>query len=212
MEHQRMRRRRRLARIAGTAGVTALFVAAIWIDLATGIWQQAVIISGIAAGLLTFLLTSLFFDRWTANAAHQRWYPVTHLALTDLLHALCDDERSMVSRGVAVPRSITTAETTDHDAVLIAISEARRSVTDALARWAGFLASSADVRRLMDHIARLALQLDVARDAVLAAESAPTDRAAHDSMTGALTAADRTMNDATAEIEQTLRALHARAD
>lgn len=39
MHHQRVRLRRRIVRIIGSAGVVVLFVAAIWIDIATGLWQ-----------------------------------------------------------------------------------------------------------------------------------------------------------------------------
>lgn len=63
--------RRMVRTLALAAGVVTMAVV-IWIDVATGLWQQVVILSGIAAGLLTFLLTALFLDRWVARADHER--------------------------------------------------------------------------------------------------------------------------------------------
>lgn len=198
------RTRRRIAQIAGFIGLVAVFVIAIWIDLATGLWQQAVILSGIAAGLLTFLLTALFFERWMAGADHRRWYPVTHLALTDLLHALGDEQRSSFGRGEVVPRTIDVDG--DHAAILDGIHDDRREITHALSRWAGFLAASADVQGVMDHVADLALQLDAARDAVIDAEAAPDDAAAEQRMRAAVQTVDDSIAGAVAEIEKALDA------
>lgn len=206
MQQERTLRRRRVTRWAGSAGIVALFVVAIWLDLATGLWQQAVIVSGIAAGLLTFLLTSLFFDHWTARADHQRWAPVTHLALTDLLHALADEGHSRLSHHEIVPRTVSALRS-DATASLGAIASLRSTVTVALARWSGFLAASADVRPLMDQVAALALRMDTARDAVLAAVDRPDDPAAQGAMRLELAAVDRTVRTAIAEIETTLERL-----
>lgn len=202
MQAQSTRARRRIAQIIGFLAVVVVFVVAIWIDLATGLWREAVILSGIAAGLLTFLLTALFFERWMTGAEHRRWYPVTHLALSDLLHALGDEERSEFSRGLVVPRSI--GDHGDHAAMLDAIHSERRAITHALARWAGFLAASADVQELMDRIAELALLLDTARDAVLDAENAPASADAQRSMDAAVRAANASIAGAVQEIERTL--------
>lgn len=202
MQPQNTRTRRRTAQFIGLIAVLVLFVVAIWIDLTTGLWQQAVILSGIAAGLLTFLLTALFFERWMTGAEHRRWYPVTHLALTDLLHALGDEEHSHFSRGAIVARSIDAAA--EHSVVLDAIHRERRAITHALSRWAGFLAASADVQDLMDRIAELALLLDAARDAVLDAETSPTSTDAQRHMDAAVQAANASIAGAVHEIERAL--------
>lgn len=207
MNSQRSRTRRRVAQLIGFAAVVLVFIVAIWIDLTTGLWQQAVILSGIAAGLLTFLLTALFFERWMSGADHRRWYPVTHLALSDLLHALGDEEHSQFSRGVVVPRTIDA--TGDHADVLDAIHKDRRAITHALARWAGFLSASADVQGLMDHIAELALLLDDARDAVLHAEGAPADAGAQTAVQTTLAAANTSIRNTADEIEAALEAFAA---
>lgn len=200
------RRRRRIAQLAGLLVVIGAFGITIWIDLTTGLWQQAVILSGIAAGLLTFVLTALFFERWMASADHRRWYPMTHLALTDLLHSLADEEKSHFGRGTITPRTLDAVG--DYESVLATIVKERHRLSHALARWAGFLSASADVQALMDHIARLALLLDAARDAVLEAEAAPTDPAAQAAMGEALRTVDDAIRASAAEIEQTLEALH----
>ena len=202
MSGQGARARRRIMQFIGFIVVVVLFVVAIWIDLTTGLWQQAVILSGIAAGVLTFLLTALFFERWMAGAEHRRWYPVTHLALTDPLHALGDEEHSHFSRGVIVARSIDASGARAD--VLDAIHSERRAITHALARWAGFLAASADVQDLMDRIAELALLLDAARDAVLDAESSPTSTEAQRDIEAAVQAANASIAGAVHEIERAL--------
>jgi len=202
MPTRQARRRRRNAQLTSVAVLVLVFAVVIWIDLTTGLWQHAVILSGIAAGLLTFLLTALFFEQWMARSAHRRWFPVTHLALTDLLHALGDEERSEFSRGVVVPRSIDALG--DHDSVLAAIHTERRAIAHALARWVGFLAASADVQDLMDRTAELPLLLDDARDAVLHAESSPADAAAQQSMHSALAAVNASIRAVVDEIEATL--------
>lgn len=202
MRDQKARRRQSIVRILGFTALVVVFVGAIWIDLATGVWQQAVILSGIAAGLLTFLLTALFFERWMAGADHRRWLPVTHLALTDLLHALGDEERSELSRGIVVPRSIDPDA--GHDAVLAGIHRDRREISHALARWSGFLSASADAQTLMDHVAQLALLLDEARDAVIDADDAPEDVALRDTARARVHAVNASIAAAAAEIERTL--------
>lgn len=206
MSAQKARSRRRMIQAIGFIVLVLAFGVVVWIDLTTGLWQQAVILAGIAAGLLTFLLTSLVFERWMARAAHTQWFPVTHLALSDLLHSLGDEEHSEFSRGVVVPRSISSG--VDHAATLASIHAERRATTHALARWAGFLAASADVQKLMDHIASLALLLDQARDAVIEAENAPANAPAQAEMDTAITSANEAIAAAVAEIEAILAASH----
>ena len=74
---------RRALNIAGTVLVVLFMVFVVWLDLHSSFWQEAVILSGIAAGILTFFLTALFLERWMANREHEKWLPVTRLALTD---------------------------------------------------------------------------------------------------------------------------------
>jgi len=167
------RRRHRLLRLIGGVALAAALIAVIWIDLATGLWQQAVVLSGVAAGLITFALTAFVVDRVVARSQHHRWLPVTRLALTDILHALADPERSELSRDRIVPRSFAAPaglEPAEAAAFLQAVADEREAITAALGRWAGFLAASADVTDLMDHVAELARLLDEVRDRALEAE------------------------------------------
>lgn len=202
MHDPKARRRRRTGQVIGAIILIAVFTAAIWVDLATGLWQQAVILSGIAAGLLTFLLTALFFERWMAGADHRRWYPVTRLALTDVLHALGDEDSSQLSRGLVVPHTLNASD--EHVHLLDEIHRLRRLITHALARWSGFLAASADVQGLMDHIAELALLLDGARDAALDAERDPADPAARAALRHQVGAVNASIRNAVDEIERAL--------
>lgn len=199
------RARMRAVRLTGFIITSLAIAVVIWIDVATGLWQQAVVLSGIAAGLLTFLLTSVCIERWMSAAAHRRWYPVTRLALTDLLHGLADEERSHLARGRVLPRRID--ESDDHETLLHSIHTQRRTITHALARWTGFLAASADVQPLMDRIAELALLLDAAQDAVLSAEQQQTEASTQERMRAAVAAVDTAIAATTVEIERTLERL-----
>lgn len=148
----------------------------LWIDIATGLWQDYVILSGLAAGLVTFLLSALVIDRVVAMANHKRWAPVTRLALTDILHALADDERSEVAHGKIVPQLMTMG---DGDLVALRhdVVAERDTLTRALAQWSNFLASSADATDILDNVADCAERLDIIRDVSLEVEST-TDPAA----------------------------------
>lgn len=160
--------------IAGIA-IVALMALVIWMDVAKGWWAETVILSGIAAGILTFFLTALLIERWMARREHRQWYPVTRLALTDILHALADDEKSDIRRAHIVPRSLHAPEELTHehlDRLLHRIVRERDEVSQSLARWAQFLASSADVQGLMNQIADLAENLDDMRDCVVELEAA----------------------------------------
>jgi hypothetical protein len=84
----------RFLRAAAVAGALALIVLILWIDVTTAVWQEVVILSGLAAGLVTFLLTVLVLDRVIARSTARRWDPVNRLALTEFLHAIADDDRS----------------------------------------------------------------------------------------------------------------------
>ncbi len=158
--------------VAAIAAVLGMVVA-VWLDLATGLWTETVIISGIAAGLLTFVLTAFSIERWMDRRDHRNWLPVTRLALTDLLHAVCDDKLSDIRRGQFVPRELKMPEPLNEEGLerlLDQVVAERDLVTESLARWASFLAASADVQMLMIHLASLAEGLDTLRDVVLEAE------------------------------------------
>lgn len=164
------RRRSRLWRRAALAGALVATVVVIWLDVRTGLWQETVILSGIAAGMLTFALTALYIDRFVERAAQKRWLPLTRLALMDILHSLSDPDRSEITHGRITPRLLPQGEWEGGDDVsdlLHAVSRERQHVTHTLARWAGFLASSADVQTLMVHIALVAQQLDAVRDSAM---------------------------------------------
>lgn len=163
--------------IIGIATV-AFVVGVIWLDVATGLWAETVILSGIAAGLVTFLLTALFVERWLARREQIKWLPVTRVAITDLLHAISDPNQSDLHRHHIVPRAIPLPDTQeDAEKLLSRVHDERRDLADALARWLTFLAESADVQKLMNEIAQLAQQLDAIRDEVTeGAESLPEVR------------------------------------
>ena len=72
--------------LVGTGVIFAALV--VWVDLSTDLWQKYVVISGLAAGLVTFVLSALVIDRLIAKSAHERWAPVTRLALGDLRRKL----------------------------------------------------------------------------------------------------------------------------
>lgn len=155
----------------------------LWVDIATGLWQEYVILAGLAAGLVTFMLTALVIDKVMERSAHKRWVPVTHLALTDLLHALADEEASEITRGTIVPRTLRfTAMGSEPKAVEAALEDLRHTVvterrilTKTLASWASFLASSADATEIIDHAADLGERLDLVRDATIEASASLTN-------------------------------------
>lgn len=163
------RRRHYSHLIAAAASIVAL-VAVVWIDLATGLWQEVVILSGVAAGLVTFALTALFLERWLSEAEHRRWLPITRLALEDILRALSVETLS--DAPARIPRSLPpppAGERLDHAGAVLRLAATERSeITAALARWAAFLAASGDVRELMVHVAAIAEQLDEVERAAVA--------------------------------------------
>lgn len=155
-----------------------LMAIVIWLDVVGSFWQETVILSGIAAGLLTFVLTAAFVERWMAQREHLKWIPVTRLALSDMLHSLADEDRSSVRRGDVVVRTLslpTTPALEQYDELLHQVVKERDSLTDALARWASFLVASADVQELMLHVARVSESLDDVRDSIVEAERLGAD-------------------------------------
>lgn len=183
--------RQRTRRLAGFAGAAVVIGVILWIDITTGLWQDLVILGGLAAGLVTFLLTVLVLDRMLQRSAEQRWAPVNRLALSEFLHAIADDEHSEISRGTIVPRIISPIAPehsgevlrTELDRVRKQLVKERTILTHSLSRWTEFLASSGDNEAVLLHIAQISLQFDRVRDASLEVEASPDDpilRAAFD--------------------------------
>lgn len=180
-------RARRFTRSALHAGVTlgalSLIGVIIWLDYRTTIWQEMVILAGLAAGLVSFLLTTVVIDRLVRHSTEVRWAPVTHLALTEIMHLFADDERSELSSGIVVPRELEIRRHTDPDALLAELERLRSDVlreradiARTLGTWAQFLASSGDNERIMRDVAQRALQFDVVRDRALEVEQSLTAR------------------------------------
>lgn len=133
----------------------AMVALIIWIDVTTDMWQKYVVISGLAGGLVTFVLTALVVDRFVARAAHEQWEPVTRIALGDLRRQLAGGPERTARR---LPEDLRTEGGLEQ---LIDAADAERDrVSEALARWASFLAASADVTDVLDAAAEIALHLD----------------------------------------------------
>ncbi len=165
----------RARHVAALIAAGTLIALVIWIDVTTSIWQEMVIISGLAAGVVTFLLTTLFIDRFLERSAERRWAPVTRLALTEILHELADEERSELSRGQLVPRRLPVPETTASpdelrqtaDLLRAAVVCERSHLATTLGVWSQFLVASGGNEMIMRHVADATLHLDNVRDASL---------------------------------------------
>lgn len=179
-------RARRLTRSAFHTGVfigaLGLIGVIIWLDYRTTIWQEMVILAGLAAGLVSFLLTTVVIDRLVRHRTEARWAPVTHLALTEIMHLFADDERSELSRGVVVPRELVFHTQTTRDALRTELERLRSAVllerteiARTLGTWAQFLASSGGNERIMRDVAERALQFDRVRDRALDVEQLLSD-------------------------------------
>ncbi len=203
---------RRRREVIHTVGITVAAVAmavVLVVDIATGLWQDVVILSGVVAGLLTFILTALFLDRLLARSQHARWLPVTRLALTDLAHALADEDASEITRGRIVPRSLAPPAGGDGvpsaeviDDLLHRVVAERSHITEAMGRWSAFLAASSDAQELMLHIADIARRLDAIRDTAVEAERGDADEAAR--LTGLIGNYNASVAAASAEITSLL--------
>lgn len=151
----------------------------VWIDVATGLWQDLVILSGLAAGLVMFILTTVVLNRITERSTAKRWAPMNRLAITEFLHAIVDDRASEIARGLFVARTLKLPEHLTAESLKTLrhqVVQERRSLSDALSRWASFLTSSGDNERILLHVANVSLYFDTVRDAALAIE--------HDSANG----------------------------
>lgn len=165
-----------IGRIAAWVGSLAVIAVIIWADIRTGIWSELVVLSGLAAGLVSFLLTVLVLNRLTANATARKWAPVSRLALTEMLHAMADEDKSEISRGLVVRRTLKLCEgervpTREQlDSLRSAVVSEREAMADVLGRWSPFLASAGDNEEVMRHVAVIALYLDRIRDLALETE------------------------------------------
>lgn len=175
--------RRSVGHIASTVGAVIVIAVIIWIDVTTALWQELVILAGLAAGLISFLLTALWIDRIIERGNRRRWAPVSRLALTEILHDLADEENSDLSRGSVAPRLLWLSVDADNpDQIRTAIQDLRaklvrerRHLARTLGVWSPFLASVGGVETLMSHVADTALHLDAVRDASLDVDSALQD-------------------------------------
>lgn len=175
------------AKTAGSIALGALACASVvfilWLDITTGVWQDLVILSGLAAGLVSFVFTALVVNRIMVRGTERRWAPVNRLAFSEFLHTLADEDTSEVARGLIVARTLTfpfpieTAGSTydtppldDLHALREQIVVERKSLTEALSRWAQFLASSGNNEAVLQHVAAIAWRFDEVRDATLDAE------------------------------------------
>lgn len=204
--------RRRAKQVAGMIGAAVVIGAIIWIDVATGLWQELVIVAGLAAGLVTFLLTVLVLDRVIARSTARRWAPLNRLALSEFLHAIADEQRSEISRGAVVPRALAPpASTLDGEPLHTALRglrddlvRERRLLSEVLSRWSGFLASSGDNEAVLLHVAEFALRLDTARDAALDVEAAPHDPLIRERLHDELAACNTALHALAAELRDRL--------
>lgn len=158
--------------IAQAVGALVLVGVILWIDFTTGVWNELVIIAGLAAGLVSFLLTVTVLNRIMVRSNEKRWAPVHRLALSEFIHAIADEDRSEISRGKIVARTLPViAADADPTDLAFSLQELRRQVirereqlSDVLSRWAEFLVSSGDYEDTLRHIADIAWMLDKVRD------------------------------------------------
>ncbi|MDO5676094.1 MAG: hypothetical protein Q4G35_01160 [Propionibacteriaceae bacterium] len=173
-----MERKNKISRTATIIGSVVVIGVILWIDIATGLWQNVVILAGLAAGLVSFLLTTLVLDRMLARHQARRWAPLNRLALSEFMHAMADEDASEISRGHVVMRSLPEIQSSLGSPGLHAeLAELREQVVRereqlalALSMWAEFLTSSGDNETILNHAAGIALRLDEVRDAAVAVE------------------------------------------
>lgn len=171
--------RRTAGRIALGVGASIVVVVIVLLDIMTGVWQNLVILSGLAAGLVSFILTALVLDRILIHNSARRWAPVNRLAFSEFLHALADEDASEISRGDIVARSLELSITNpaNEDIPVEALHELRNQIvierallSDVVSRWAPFLASSGDNEAILQHLAAIAWQFDLLRDTTIDSE------------------------------------------
>ena len=185
----------RFTSIAVVTACLALVGIIIWIDLVSSIWQNVVVLSGVAAGLVTFLLTVFVLDKALARSTAKRWAPLHHLATTDFLHAMADEAHSEVSRGHIIVRQFTAPACGPSDPSYVpeleclreAVVAERQRLSNLVSRWAPSLTSSGENENILLHTAALSLSFDEIRDAALEAES-QRDETSHEILLRELTA------------------------
>lgn len=168
---------RTVLHIATAIAALILIGVIIWLDVFTSIWQDMVILSGLAAGFVSFLLTTVFVNRFLQRQLEARWAPVTHMALTSILHQLADEEHSDLSRGEITPRTLSVPTATDQHKLKRELAQLRKQVlkeqnhlSGVLGTWSNFLTSTGDNTDILRSAAELALQLDQVRDVALEVE------------------------------------------
>ncbi|WP_147918133.1 hypothetical protein [Ruania zhangjianzhongii] len=173
-----------LRRAVALAAAVIVIAVVIWVDVMTPVWQNLVIIAGLVAGAVTFLLTTLFIDRFLQRAARRRWAPVTRLALTEMLHQLAADDGGDAQRRAEPHRLPIPAGTGGPQALLAGTAELRTAVrsersrlSTALVTWWALLSSIPDTEEIIRHTADVALLFDGVRDASLALDQAVTSGA-----------------------------------
>lgn len=167
-DEQRLKRQR-LIHIVILAGVVVLSAIILYVDIATGWWGETVILSGMAAGLVTYLVTSLVVDRLIHSEESERWSPVTRLAIGDILHTLIDDEASGAMSGTVVPRSLDAPQHFTKENIKLlsqAVVTERDDLAASLAKWASFLVAEGDVQDLIVVLSDTAQELDDVRVAI----------------------------------------------
>lgn len=167
--------------ILAVSSSLALISVILWIDIQTSYWQEMVVVSGLAAGLVSFLLSSVFLHRILQHRLETRWAPITHLALTQILHTLADDKRSDLSSGVIVARKLPLPEFSEALELKFELEKLRNLVlkyreqlATTLGTWTHFLASSGDNDEIVRAVADLGWQFDQVRDATLEVENTLT--------------------------------------
>lgn len=205
-----LQRRNSLYRSLAMGLTVVLIVVVIWVDIRTQVWSEVVILSGVAAGVVTFLFTALFIDRIIARSEQERWRPVTHLAVTDLIHGLAHSD-SEISRGDIRPRYLSFPEgprdTVSNESLqelLEAVTKERAELAIVLGRWSSFLATNAEAQTFLSHIAEVTADLDAIRDCVLALESQRTDQHAQ-SVRDNIDTYNQRVHDSVNELQQMLR-------
>lgn len=166
---------RSLRHIVVLISAIVLIAVVIWIDINTSLWQDLVIISGLAAGFVTFLLTSLFLNHFIQRSTQRHWAPVTRLALTEMLHQLADEDHSDLSQGRIQPRQLPTLAAATNPRILListdnlraTVVHERSHISTVLGTWWGFLSAASDTDGIMRQIADIALLFERVRDASL---------------------------------------------
>ncbi|MGF3056270.1 hypothetical protein [Microbacterium sp. YY-01] len=181
---------RRMRHFVAVASAFVIIGVILWIDIATGIWQELAVVSGLAGGLVSFLLTVTVLDRILQRQTERRWAPLNRIALSDFLHTLADDE-SEITPGPPAARTLPAVQSAVGTSELAEeMRRLRQTVVDerdrlarVLSSWAGFLASSGDYEAILTHTADIAWSLDRVRDATLRVDAAG---ASHDEVQHAL--------------------------